>query len=121
MMADERQKRQAQNAARRIPLPETCGRCGESGRIYRHHPDYAKPLVVQFLCARCHARTHREMASYRPPKRPKGLTLALTDQERQDFGKAADEAGLPLSVFIRLLAVNALKSGQTVGMAVKAA
>jgi hypothetical protein len=61
------------------------------------------------------------MANTRQKKRTKGLTLTLSDKERQDFGKAADEAGLPLSVFIRLLAVNALKSGQTVGMAVKAA
>jgi hypothetical protein len=50
----------------------------------------------------------------RSKQRTKGLTLSLSDRERQEFAKAADEAGLPLSVFIRLLAVNALKRGETV-------
>lgn len=57
------------------------------------------------------------MANIRNKKRPKGLTLMLSEEERQALLKAADEAGLPLSVFIRLLAVNALKRGETVGTA----
>jgi hypothetical protein len=79
----KRQKLRAQSAARRrIPAPKTCGRCGESGqRIYRHHPDYAKPLVVQFLCPRCHWLTHREMASYQPP--PPKQTLAVICRRRK--------------------------------------
>ena len=97
-----RKKPQAWNAAQSIPLPKTCGRCGERGRIHRHHPDYAKPLVVQFLCARCHALTHREMASYKPAP-PNCLELIGRDPRKipvEAFGKVGLE-GHPLLTVIR--------------------
>jgi hypothetical protein len=95
MMVDERQKRQARSAARRfIPAPKTCGRCGESERrIYRHHPDYAKQLVVQFLCPRCHWLTHREMASYKPaPPKPR-IHVLLSEPKKPNFSKPLKKLG----------------------------
>ncbi len=44
-----------------IPLPETCERCGKSGDLHRHHPDYTKPLLVMILCPLCHKAAHKEM------------------------------------------------------------
>jgi hypothetical protein len=108
MIADERQKRQARSAARRrIPLPETCGRCGESGRrIHRHHPDYAKPLVVQFLCPRCHSLTHREMASYRPPSAKRPIMFYLTEAEMAELQAAADRTSIKLAAYVRMSALK---------------
>ncbi len=57
------------------------------------------------------------MSTVRNRKRPSGLTVMLTVEERREMQKAADEAGLALSVFIRLLAINAVKRGETVGTA----
>ena len=35
-----------------------CLRCFEKKRTYAHHPDYAKPLVVEWLCQDCHDKEH---------------------------------------------------------------
>lgn len=39
-----------------IPL-EPCEVCGE--KAMRHHPDYAQPLLVRFLCALHHKQVHQ--------------------------------------------------------------
>lgn len=41
--------------ARIIARPEHCECCGRATRIDAHHHDYAQPLVVQWLCRKCHA------------------------------------------------------------------
>lgn len=35
--------------------PTTCARCGVECTPEASHDDYAKPLVVEWLCRRCHA------------------------------------------------------------------
>lgn len=37
-----------------------CSRCG-AARAHGHHADYARPLDVVWLCARCHKAEHRAM------------------------------------------------------------
>ncbi len=60
----KRRARAVTNAAIRsgeLVRQTACQDCGwESGRIHVHHKDYAKPLDVEWLCAICHSRRHRE-------------------------------------------------------------
>jgi len=40
--------------------PETCSKCGDATKVEGHHPDYSKPLMVEWLCRKCHAFVHRK-------------------------------------------------------------
>lgn len=35
-----------------------CSICGTDKDVHGHHKDYAKPLDVVWLCAKCHHRVH---------------------------------------------------------------
>lgn len=38
----------------RILKPTTCEACGDNHNIEASHRDYSSPLVIQWLCVRCH-------------------------------------------------------------------
>lgn len=40
--------------------PEYCERCLLVKTLQRHHPDYSQPLLIEWLCKRCHAVADRE-------------------------------------------------------------
>lgn len=37
---------------------DTCERCGACHNIHVHHPDYERPLDIEWLCASCHMKHH---------------------------------------------------------------
>lgn len=44
-----------------IAKPDRCERCkATSTIIHGHHPDYSKPIEVEWLCPKCHSQIHRE-------------------------------------------------------------
>jgi|SRR6267142_4698327 len=43
----------------------TCESCGVvPSVIHKHHPDYTKPLEVDWLCPLCHGKRHRKLQSF---------------------------------------------------------
>ncbi len=46
----------------KITRPNICEKCGCTCVPRGHHPDYRKPLYVQWLCRSCHSRLHNTPA-----------------------------------------------------------
>lgn len=70
-MMDKDLRQVAYNKFRRAVIkgvlkrPSRCQGCRERAigrrRLHGHHEDYAKPLDVMWLCAKCHHERHREL------------------------------------------------------------
>jgi hypothetical protein len=43
---------------------EPCLFCASDTKVQAHHPDYTKPLMVVWLCPKCHSRLHSVMEMY---------------------------------------------------------
>jgi hypothetical protein len=50
---------QAAIVSGKLVRPKCCSRCGSGGKIHGHHSDYRKPLLVVWLCTKCHGQAHR--------------------------------------------------------------
>lgn len=50
------------NAVRdgRVQKFSACMHCGSTKNVQGHHTHYDAPLAVYWLCAKCHAQTHKE-------------------------------------------------------------
>ena len=40
--------------------PQPCAKCQSTNKIQAHHPDYSKPLKIEWLCHRCHYLVHKK-------------------------------------------------------------
>lgn len=54
--------------------PEACSWCGKAAKLVKHHPDYAKPLEVVWLCRVCHAAIHQFPQPCLSPRRQAAAT-----------------------------------------------
>ena len=62
--AMKKQARLLANAAVKdgtLHKPNECPRCGSKKKIEAHHPDYCQPLLVEWLCQRCHRAYHARL------------------------------------------------------------
>lgn len=47
----------------KLHRPNVCETCSVDCKPEGHHPDYAKPLEVKWLCKSCHGKEHRKYAN----------------------------------------------------------
>lgn len=69
--------------ARVLTKPSTCSACAVSATghaLQAHHHDYSKPLEVQWLCTKCHGKTHRKYGHQSLSPRPAGQKLSGDNQ-----------------------------------------
>jgi len=50
----------------KLERPLICEDCGEKKFVHAHHPDYHKPLEVNWLCLKCHVKLHRNLRLQEP-------------------------------------------------------
>lgn len=63
-----------------LTRPGTCGNCGDVTKVQAHHKNYAKPLLVEWLCATCHLE-----ADQRDGTRPRATVLRPTSISSEEF------------------------------------
>lgn len=66
-------RRSAQWAVARGALTRQvcCSRCGQSGEIDMHHPDYTQPVEIEWLCTGCHTAEHTGQPHWRLLREPR--------------------------------------------------
>lgn len=73
-------------ATGQVIKPSTCEQCGKAPKnLHGHHEDYNKPLVVIWLCPKCHRIEHGRLHAAMPRTgkrfRKERLKLFATQQE----------------------------------------
>lgn len=61
--------------------PSKCAQCRKSCRPHGHHRDYAKPLEVRWLCAKCHS-WHHATERNRAKRQSRSATGDFAEQAR---------------------------------------
>ncbi len=90
-------------------VPQPCQECGDL-KSQGHHPDYSKPLEVQWLCYPHHLIAHNKVKRERPATgRTYYLMLRVTDPEKSLIHQAAG-AETVSSWARRMLAESAIES-----------
>lgn len=70
----------------KITPPNVCSNdeCNEANGIEAHHPDYSKPLIIKWLCRKCHLRQHKKVTEHQQSSEMviKGSRMAHLDPKR---------------------------------------
>lgn len=129
-------RRRAHTAVRRalrdgrIVRPSSCVRCGGTGRIEAHHPDYFKPLEVEWLCTPCHRVTPHVAPDPNDPRAAKFRKWTkLPPSQRQAVAAAvasgrskrsvASEFGVSEATVSNIVR-EAIDTGRSLGAAIRA-
>lgn len=96
-------------AAGRMVRPSVCSECGTSGRIDAHHPDYGKPLDVEWLCKRCHANRHWPVRAVR--EEVDDATLMTAQQYRRLRVQVGSQAAVARKLGVHVQTISQRERG----------
>jgi Ribbon-helix-helix protein, copG family len=103
----------ARKAIRRGELvrPNICELCGIQCKPEAHHPDYARPLTLLWLCKNCHSQTTRlrKQPALRSAPKDQLLQIRLSKRLLERLRKAAEKQERNVSDFVRLAALRAVE------------
>ena len=51
-------RRITNNKLGKIPQGTICEICNQNSAVHKHHLDYTNPLVIKFVCRKCHNKLH---------------------------------------------------------------
>ncbi len=88
-----------------LTRPRKCEGCGKIKKVIGHHPDYNMPLIVVWLCTKCHGIAHSSGGA----GRGKGRAVYFEDELWIAAQKFARSKGLSVSTWIRGLMAAAMK------------
>ncbi len=91
-------RRVYKNALRRgdVPQAQSCEDCGTAAaRLHGHHPDYFRPLHVEWLCSTCHSAAHRPVRNFWPDPYEDRLWVEVKNRMKQNKILLPSGGGLP--------------------------
>lgn len=62
-----------------------CERCNQKKRLEMHHPDYSRPLCIEWLCRRCHRVADSERREAARVMRDCPITIKISSQIKTDL------------------------------------
>ena len=87
----------------RLTRPPVCQKCGDDGPIEAHHEDYFQPLLIEWLCKRCHSEKKKPMdidAYARKARRQ--LCVSLDRGTMEGLLSRANEIGVTVPEAVRM-------------------
>lgn len=92
-----------------VRRPPACEGCGEARPLHGHHRDYARPLVVVWLCAPCHGKEHARLRSEAASKHREAAQGAAAGVSGPDRRRLGSRRRALLSRFTAALGLSAAR------------
>lgn len=89
-----------------ILRPNQCNDCGSNEYIQGHHDNYDEPLIVRWLCHKCHNKIHKESEGKKMADKICPPVKSVPKSDGMKYGSASMTLTTPDPVFGRYFGAN---------------